>query len=289
MRTNNRQGDSSQARRRGRWPTLNSRDREADSYWGDKIQTKCHDECLRFGFQNVNGLSTKNNWKSESITAVIQDYTFSYFGIQELNLHDRILSPKEKWKNKFTHMCTESATNQHSPSQRRILHGGTAHFLDQNLSLRQVTHGKDPTQLGRWIWTLLRGRQGTQVRIIAGYRPVEDSSNRPHTVYSQHEYYFHEIAEPKRPRNPREAFYEDLNVWIKRWIEEGDSIILGLDANEDIHTGTTLEWITSWGLRDAMKTSHPQLGRVATCNKNGRNVPIDGIWCSPASTFKQQA
>ena len=279
MITNNRQGHSSHTRRRGRLPQPNRRDIETDSYWGDKIHTTCNNECLRFGFQNVNGLSSQNNLKSEMIATVIKDYGFSYFGIQELNLHDRILPPKEKWKSK-------SATNQHSHSQRRLLHGGTAHFLDQSLSLRQIANGRDPTNLGRWIWTLLRGRQGTQVRVISGYRPTEDYSNRPHTVFSQHEYYFNTIAEPKGYRNPRKAFYEDLNVWITQWKDEGDSIILGLDANEDIHTGDTMEWITSWGLYDAMRNAHPEKDRVATCNKNWSNVPIDGIWYSPGISIQ---
>jgi hypothetical protein len=101
-------------------------------------------------------------------------------------------------------------------------------------------------------------------------------------VFSQHEYYFNEIANPTGYRNPRDAFYEDLDVWINKWTEDGDQIILGLDANEDIHTGKTLEWTSQWGLIDVMATTHPQRPRTATCNKNYNNIPIDGIWCSPS-------
>jgi hypothetical protein len=38
----------------------------------------------------------------------------------------------------------------------------------------------------------------------------------------------------------------------------------------------------SWGLSNMHKTSHPNLPTVATCNKNRRNIPIEGIWCSPS-------
>ena len=57
---------------------------------------------------------------------------------------------------------------------------------------------------------------------------------------------------------------------------------MGLDANEDIHVGATAEWTTAWGLSDAMKRSFPNLNRVATCNKNRSNIPIDGLWISPS-------
>jgi hypothetical protein len=36
------------------------------------------------------------------------------------------------------------------------------------------------------------------------------------------------------------------------------------------------------GLSNVHKTAHPSLLPVATCNQNRRNIPIDGIWCSPS-------
>jgi hypothetical protein len=32
---------------------------------------------------------------------------------------------------------------------------------------------------------------------------------------------------------------------------------------------------------------HPDRTKVATCNKNTRNIPIDGIWCSPGIEIEQ--
>ena len=224
----NTQGNSSLQRRRGHRPTQHSRNRRTDSFWGHQIRRIKTANCARFGFQNINGLTLQRSLKSEHIQHVIQDFDFDYFGIQEVNSHERILPPQLQWKRKFHTQHTQSATNQHSPSQRRILHGGTAHFLNSHMSLRQIDHGEDPSKLGRWIWTLLRGRQGIQVRIISGYRPVEDRSNRPHTVFSQHEYYFNQVAITPGYRNPRTAFFEDLHICIQTWTAAGDQIILGL-------------------------------------------------------------
>ena len=154
--------------------------------------------------------------------------------------------------------------------------------MNNNLCLRQINNGHDQTRMGRWIWTLLRGRQGIQVRIVSGYRPIEDTSNRPFTVFSQQEYYYNHIDNSNGYRNPRVAFYEDLDAEMRSWLEAGDHIILGLDANEDIHAGLTREWTTRWGLVDGLQRLHPTLQRVATCNKNLSNVPIDGLWVSPS-------
>ena len=225
--------------------------------------------------------------KSELINTVIQDYDFDYFGVQEINSHEKILTPTQQWKRKFPNQHTHAATNQHSTSQRRLLHGGTAYFLNQDMCLRQIEQGEDPTKLGRWIWTLLRGRQGIQVRVISGYRPVEDRSNRPFTVFSQHEYYFNQVSTPRGYRNPRIAFFEDLNVCIQSWINDGDQIILGMDTNEDIHSDTIEAWTSSWGLIDGLRQTHPTLARVATCNKNGNHIPIDGIWISPGLNIQR--
>ena len=125
------------------------------------------------------------------------------------------------------------------------------------------------------------------MRVISGYRPVEDRSNRPFTVFSQHEYYFNQVSTPRGYRNPRIAFFEDLNVCIQSWINDGDQIILGMDTNEDIHSDTIEAWTSSWGLIDGLRQTHPTLARVATCNKNGNHIPIDGIWISPGLNIQR--
>ena len=35
-------------------------------------------------------------------------------------------------------------------------------------------------------------------------------------------------------RCPREAIYEDLNKHVEKWADQGESIIIMLDANEDV-------------------------------------------------------
>jgi hypothetical protein len=116
-------------------------------------------------------------------------------------------------------------------------------------------------------------------RIISGYRPVTDSSNKPATVFSQHEQYFYEQG---NERNLRQTFIEDLGEQITKWKEDSNLIILGLDLNDNAWTSEATQTIEFWGLINVHTTHHPDLPTVATCNKNQSNVPIDRMWCSPA-------
>jgi hypothetical protein len=86
---------------------------------------------------------------------------------------------------------------------------------------------------------------------------------------------------------PRQAFLDDLGKDIMKWQEEGHLIILGIDLNEDTWESPAIVIINDWGLTNAMKIHHPELPKVATCNKNTRNKPIDGIWRSPSIEILQ--
>jgi hypothetical protein len=58
-------------------------------------------------------------------------------------------------------------------------------------------------------------------------------------------------------RCPREMFVQDICQAITQWVEEGDQIVLGVDANEDIQTcsltrrlkGNGLEETITWKVR----------------------------------------
>ena len=50
--------------------------------------------------------------------------------------------------------------------------GGTGIIAMKEIIPRLETSGKDPTNLGRWTWIKLQGRQGHITRIVCAYRPV---------------------------------------------------------------------------------------------------------------------
>jgi hypothetical protein len=64
------------------------------------------------------------------------------------------------------------------------------------------------------------------------------------------------------------------------WLAAGNLIVLGLDANEHVRQGTTLEFIDKWGLVDVHADRHSHLSPVATQDTNKNSVPVDGLGCS---------
>ena len=114
--------------------------------------------------------------------------------------------------------------------------------------------------------------------MISGYRPNPDATDRTGTVYSQHERHLRAI---KAFREPRRAYIKDLETELDRWIEEGNLIVIGIDANDNIRTGDVNAMICNKGLVEVHSTQHPTLPTESTCNKNTQEIPVDGIWASP--------
>ena len=103
------------------------------------------------------------------------------------------------------------------------------------------------------------------------------------TVYSQQELYFRQVGEW---RDPREAFFEDLDTDIQMWTIAGDQIILGMDVNSDIRDPDITQWRTKWSLVEPLQEAHGPIN-VATCQSNNSQTPIDTIWTTPGLTITQ--
>jgi hypothetical protein len=212
----------------------------------------------------------------------MKKHEFHFFGLIELNLNFKRLGPKAQWHDRFQRAPkhhAQVAWNRHAYSKSQRIYGGVANVSDADFTHKVIASDNDPSGLGRWTWTSFRGKNQLVVRIITGYRPVVDYSDKPGSVYSQHERH---LLKNKDDRDPRLAFYEDLDLDIQVWLAAGDLLILGLDANENVRDGTTLQYIQKWGLQDVHSTRHPTLPPCPTHAKNTNNIPVDGLWCSPA-------
>jgi hypothetical protein len=118
---------------------------------------------------------------------------------------------------------------------------------------------------------------GIRTRIICGYNPCYNNKTDNSTTYQQHRRYF-------RPRNenqcPRSLFREHLISTFKKWREEGDRLIVCLDANEDIYKKSIGKALTD---NDGLAMNEV----VGTFT--GKNIgstffrgskPIDGDWAT---------
>jgi hypothetical protein len=83
-----------------------------------------------------------------------------------------------------------------------------------------------------------------------------------------------------QPEDPINAFDNDLICSIKSWIEIGDQIILGIDANEDVRSGPFARRLhLECGLQEIMIR---QLGLNLPNTYARGTAPIDGLFVSQA-------
>jgi hypothetical protein len=105
---------------------------------------------------------------------------------------------------------------------------------------RWVSHvnnkGADPYGMGRWSYTTLRGKGKKTIVLVTAYRPCKDSFDGAgdKTVYMHQ----NKNTTTKGTPNPHRQFILDLKAWIEMLQEEGASIILCLDGNEDVSQTT---------------------------------------------------
>ncbi len=238
---------------------------------------------FRYIFQNIQGLPVKPRArKYQQIGDAFDETEADIFGLAELNLNLRVMGAASQFNERFRHLRRNNSIhscNRHDTSTANILYGGTAQITMGSCSHRVLASGADTSGLGRWVWSLFAGRNNTKLRVITGYRPNPDSSDRPGSVYSQHERYLESIHDD---RNPRRAFIKDLQVALENWKEEGDLFLIGMDANDNVRTGDVNAMLRNLGLVDVHHAKHPHLPTTATCNKNNKEIPVDGIWASPS-------
>lgn len=72
---------------------------------------------------------------------------------------------------------------------------------------------------------------------------------------------------------------EELCLQITKWMEEGDQIILMLDANDDVSNSYTMAHLDAIGLRECILERHYEKSGTDPTHKKGSH-PIDGIWVS---------
>jgi hypothetical protein len=141
-----------------------------------------------------------------------------------LPLKDRLWERTRGW---FESLKITAAYNRHDKQAPTAQWGGPSLWSLNNAAHRAIDSGSDPLGLGRWSWTRYHGRGNITLRIISAYRPC--NSNGPLTMYSQHQNYF---DEENIEGCPRALFTSHLLTEIDKWTQEGDQIILLIDAND---------------------------------------------------------
>jgi hypothetical protein len=116
----------------------------------------------------------------------------------------------------------------------RVQQGGTSLLLFGHLTkqLDKKESGKDKTGLGRWSVMTLQGDR-VHTRIICSYNPCGNAKLNSGTTYQQHRRYF--MTMKRDITCPRKHFHDDLMKQLHQWHQEGDRLVVCMDANEDIY------------------------------------------------------
>ena len=231
------------------------------------------------GFLNINGWPKDPfDPKNKQLQSLINDHDFDAFAMTEMNrywpalpMQDRLYERTFKW---WQSLHISQAFNKDFKPLSDFLPGCTAVFSRNHAASRAMKSGQDPSGLGRWTWTRYWGHEGITLRVVSAYCPVINKSG-PMSVYNQHKTY---LDNHDDNRDPRIAFTADLRKEILVWQLASDQILIGMDANEDVHDGSLYQTMAALNLREAVTSRH---GLTGPRTYQGGSKPIDALWVSP--------
>lgn len=230
------------------------------------------------------GVDAVVNSKQQSLKDWLVQYEVDLVGWQEIGLaqhmiqkHERLAERMRDYRRKQIRI---SSSNNRHESIDKFQWGGTAVIAFDTLANMTRASGADETGLGRWSWLQLEGHNNHRIRVISAYNPCRTSTKQFATVYAQHKRYF---LSKYKDVCPRQQFRIDLCNQCKKWIDNGELIILLIDCNEnlnemkDLQTHLTSEPIS---LIDPIRYKYPISGPFPPTTSTG-SYPIDSIFVSP--------
>jgi hypothetical protein len=156
------------------------------------------------------------------------------------------------WQHFFLRQMFQKAVRQHGASLTKISFGSPNKTIDDIPVSETFQAGgsttfimgpwttavigkevHDTTGLGQWSGLHIRGRHGNTLSVITGYRTCTGSIRTAplgSTFHREYEYYRHDQKTGSAP-NPRLHFLKDIERLIHTLQDEGNHIVLMLDAN----------------------------------------------------------
>ena len=138
--------------------------------------------------------------------------------------------------------------------------------------------GGDPTKLGRWIWTRIGGKNGIVTVFVSAYRLYHNPDGL-HTVWSQQARYFKKHEDIQKP-DVHALFIRDLCKFLGDLRNEGNNVVLEMDANDDVRDGKVTKALTEIGMYKVGIRNHGGESIPATCATNEQREPINSTWTS---------
>ena len=252
-----------------------------------------HEDLIEYGHPYNSTLSTANTFrihsqniqnipveayklKSQSIAKELKKKLADVYMWQEVGLCWSKVSKNDTWKSRTQRLHLHSNFAYNNTDIKNSVPyqpGGVGVILTNTLSPRVIGKGTDPTGLGRWAWTRLRGKERA-VTMLSAYRPCKPSTAGIQTVYEQHARVLPLYQEP------RSQFLLDLRKSIEKIQVNGDVVFVGMDLNDPIERHDFHKFFAELNMHEAILVTHTKTRPPATNILNLANYPIDGLWCS---------
>ena len=243
----------------------------------------------RMVMENMNGMPNhiSGNEKLEKSKEIVDELEADILAATE---HKGNLAHKDN-RNGFRQMYqggeaevrTQMAHNVHE-NVARTQEGGCGLILFGPLVAQYdfESSGKDDTGMGRWSVMTFRGDGDITTRVVCGYMPNYVKKANSNSSYQQQRRCL--INKFGDRTCPRTRLRNDLLKQLKEWRDEGDKIILGMDANEHIYKkGLGKMLAKELGMLEVVgEFTGKKIG--ATYFRNQSNKPIDAIWATPDVT-----
>lgn len=245
--------------------------------FGDEWVKKREDRC-RVACQNINNLPL---WRTAFKNHIIMNQVKGADGAdirlwQEIGLSWSEVPPSQQWRQRVgslrevsTFACNTKETT-FGPTQA----GGTAIVGGGRMIPRCKGKGVDDSGLGRWAWMRLQGKNGRIITMVSVYCPCRPSTPGPGTVYEQHRRAF-----GINDKEPRTAFWEDLQAFLSREKDLDHWLLVGGDFNADTRSREVREFFRQLNMENVITRVHGSTG-PATFVWNNSRTPIDAIFGS---------
>lgn len=252
-----------------------------------RVPSEKREGTVRLLYENMNGINNRmaDNDKLDKARGLIDELEADVVCYNEHRLN---LKHKDN-KNGFAQMFNGgemevravAAHNAHNIREAgRVQEGGTAMLLYGQLieQYDMEESGRDSLGLGRWVVMVFRGANGLTTRVVCGYNPCMNKNEVSRTTYQQQRRYY--LLQENDDTCPRTRFREDLIKQLVEWREQGDRLIVCLDANEHVYRKAIGKALTD---RDGLNMSEvvgdftgQRLG--ATYFRGSK--PIDAVWAT---------
>jgi hypothetical protein len=242
--------------------------------YGDECESK-GESCLRISSVNIGHFpGHRRHEKFQALYDYITSGHIDVLGLQEINIHWKKKAATEQipelirlWPGNYR-VKTSYFKDYKATTATQV--GGVSQWALREAADRTGGAGEDEEGLGRWVWQRLMGKRGRSVRIVTAYGPVINKSDLG-SVWNQQRGYW--TAKGER-RCPRELFELQLLQEIDKWIEEGDQIILLIDANGHVQHSSLAKELANREMKDLVTHRHG----VGPATFHVGSEPIDGIF-----------